>query len=94
MRTNRWTAGAATSRVSSDRSVEGAEVSDDGRIADDESSRMPGLVSRFPTPFTPVYKRLKNALKRTLLAQHHRDATLPKQLDSSSRHACDSPFQP
>ena len=34
------------------------------------------------------------ALLQTLLAQHHRDATLPKQLDSSRRHACDSPFQP
>jgi hypothetical protein len=31
--------------------AEGAEVSDDGRIADDGSGR---LVSRFPTPFTLV----------------------------------------
>jgi hypothetical protein len=36
----------------------------------------------------------KSGTKWTLLAQHHRDATLPKQLDSSSRHAYYSPFQP
>ena len=35
--------------------AEGAEVSDDGGIADDEFPGT-GLVSRFSTPFTPVYK--------------------------------------
>jgi hypothetical protein len=34
--------------------MEGAEVSDDQGVADDDS---PMLMSRFSTPFTPLYKR-------------------------------------
>jgi hypothetical protein len=45
--------------------TEGAEVSDDGGIANDESRI---LMPRFTTPFTLMYKCLKNARKLPLCA--------------------------
>jgi hypothetical protein len=45
--------------------LEGAEVGDAGRIVDDEQ-RM--LMSRFPTPFTSVYRCSKNTLKTAISA--------------------------